>query len=176
MLLEDLPDVLKRLRRGPLLPPGGGVAVDCNREGIERLLPHRAPFLLVDRIEAIDLEARTLRAERRVAASDPVFTGHFPGDPVYPGVLVVEAMGQAAATLHHFVTERTWSVGPDVTPKGLRATRIHHAAFFAPVLPDDTITLHAEVLHDEFTMIAATQAFRGEQLAAVAVLEVLGDD
>ena len=62
-------------------------------------LPHRYPFLLVDRVLDIDLAAKTIRAVKNVTVNEPCFTGHFPGRPIFPGVLMLEAMYQTAAWL-----------------------------------------------------------------------------
>jgi 3-hydroxymyristoyl/3-hydroxydecanoyl-(acyl carrier protein) dehydratase len=83
-------DVIKRARRHPLFSPASTTAeVDLGPAAIERLLPHRPPMLLVDRISAVDLEQQALRAHRRIDPDDPLLAGHFPGDPVYPGALLV---------------------------------------------------------------------------------------
>ena len=65
---------------------------------IERLLPHRYPFLLVDRVVEFEKNKRVL-AYKNVTCNEPFFTGHFPGNPVMPGVLVVEALAQAGGLL-----------------------------------------------------------------------------
>lgn len=67
-------------------------------------LPHRYPFLLVDRVLDIDLEAKTIQALKNVTVNEPCFTGHFPKRPVFPGVLMLEAMAQACALLSFEVT------------------------------------------------------------------------
>ena len=69
-----------------------------NTAEIERLLPHRYPFLLVDRVVELEPNKRVL-AYKNVTANEPFFQGHFPGRPVMPGVLVVEAMAQAGGLL-----------------------------------------------------------------------------
>jgi 3-hydroxymyristoyl/3-hydroxydecanoyl-(acyl carrier protein) dehydratase len=174
MLLEHLGDTLKMLRRGPLAAKGEPVSLGV--DAVERLIPHREPMRLVDALDRVDLDRPAVAGRRTLRADDPVFAGHFPADPVYPGVLVVEAMGQLAATLTHFVSTGTLEVGADASPQPLRATRIHHAAFFAPFVPGDTMALHAAVVDDSWTLIAAAQAYRNDELAAVAVLEVLIHD
>src|SRR5690554_2539088 len=71
-------------------------------EQIRRLLPHRYPFLLVDRVLAYSLEPeKTLTAVKNVSVNEPFFQGHFPNDPVMPGVLILEAMAQACGILAH---------------------------------------------------------------------------
>ncbi|MDF7675246.1 3-hydroxyacyl-ACP dehydratase FabZ [Neisseriaceae bacterium ESL0693] len=66
---------------------------------LQKLLPHRYPFLLIDRVTAYDAEALTLTALKNVTTNEPFFQGHFPDFPVMPGVLIIEAMAQACGTL-----------------------------------------------------------------------------
>jgi 3-hydroxyacyl-[acyl-carrier-protein] dehydratase len=66
---------------------------------LQKLLPHRYPFLLIDRVIDYDTDALTLSAIKNVTANEPFFQGHFPGFPVMPGVLIIEAMAQACGTL-----------------------------------------------------------------------------
>ncbi len=66
---------------------------------IREYLPHRYPFLLVDRVVELDTEAKRIRAYKNVTINEPFFTGHFPQHPIMPGVLIIEAMAQAAGIL-----------------------------------------------------------------------------
>jgi len=63
---------------------------------IREYLPHRYPFLLVDRVTDLDLEGKCVRAYKNVSVNEPFFNGHFPEHPIMPGVLIIEAMAQAA--------------------------------------------------------------------------------
>jgi 3-hydroxyacyl-[acyl-carrier-protein] dehydratase len=173
---EELRQWTRVLKRGPLVAAGAGAAVAIGHEGLTRLLPHRSPMLLVDAIDVVDLDAGAVRGRRDLQPDDLGFAGHFPGAPIYPGVLVVEAMGQLALTLVHFTGARTTDVPADLVPRDVRATHIHHAAFAAPFSPGDTMTLHAQVVSQDYTVMAITQAWRDDTLAAYAISEVYVDE
>ncbi len=101
-------------------------------------LPHRYPFLLVDRVLEIDVQARTIRAIKNVTVNEPCFMGHFPGRPVMPGVLMLEAMAQSCALLA-FETEGV-SLGENQV---FYFVGIDGARFKRPVSPGDQLVLHA---------------------------------
>ena len=101
-------------------------------------LPHRYPFLLVDRVLDIDLQAKTIRAIKNVTVNEPCFTGHFPKRPVFPGVLILEALAQSCALLS-FETEGI-ALGDDQV---FYFVGIDGARFKRPVEPGDQLVLHA---------------------------------
>ena len=101
-------------------------------------LPHRYPFLLVDRVLDIDLQAKTIRAIKNVTVNEPCFTGHFPKRPVFPGVLILEAMAQSCALLS-FETEGIALDDESV----FYFVGIDGARFKRPVEPGDQLVLHA---------------------------------
>jgi 3-hydroxyacyl-[acyl-carrier-protein] dehydratase len=173
---EWLPDAIRAIRRRPIVAEGAGVSVSLGVAEISRLLPHRPPMLLLEGIDVVDLDARAVRGHRTLRADDLGFEGHFPGEPIYPGVLLIEMMGQLGITLIHFVGGRTTTVPQDATPPLVRATHIHHATFLEPTRPGDELTLHASVVSHELTMIAAGQVFNRGTLAAYAVAEVYVDE
>ena len=101
-------------------------------------LPHRYPFLLVDRVLDIDLQAKTIRAIKNVTVNEPCFTGHFPKRPVFPGVLILEALAQSCALLS-FETEGIALDDESV----FYFVGIDGARFKRPVEPGDQLVLHA---------------------------------
>ena len=109
-------------------------------EEVRRLLPHRYPFLLIDTVLSIDRDARELTAVKNVTANEPFFAGHFPEYPVMPGVLIIEAMAQAAGLL--FFQLKPETRGWDVLLVGADKVR-----FRRPVVPGDVLILTATVLH-----------------------------
>ncbi len=156
---------LRALRRGPLAAGAALEPIASTSGTLHGLLPHRPPFLLVDALVAVDRERRILVGERRVDPDDPILGGHFPGDPIYPGVLQVEAVAQLGVCLWALLDGR-----PE--PAGVRATRIHHALFMAEVPPGARLTLMARVIdEDSLTATIAGQVFHGDTLCALCVLE-----
>jgi len=101
---------------------------------IAERLPHRYPFLLVDRVLEISMPD-TLVALKNVTANEPFFTGHFPGFPVMPGVLIIEALAQAGGLL---VFE---GAGPEERDALLYLTGVEKARFKQPVRPGDQLIL-----------------------------------
>ena len=106
-------------------------------QGILGILPHRYPFLLVDRV--LELEPERILALKNVTFNEPHFTGHFPGAPVMPGVLVIEAMAQAGGVL-------MLSDVPDRHEKLIYFTGIDNCRFRRPVVPGDQLVIEVELV------------------------------
>ena len=125
---------------------GRGESVEGNSlpaldiHAVERLLPHRYPFLLVDR--ARDLRVgESIVGIKNVTANEPYFQGHFPGRPIMPGVLVVEAMAQTSALL----VGRTLDLS--VADTDIFFMSVDRARFRRPIGPGDQVELHVRVLN-----------------------------
>lgn len=105
---------------------------------IMKLLPHRYPFLLVDRVTEID-PGKKIVGLKNVTINEPFFPGHFPGHPVMPGVLIVEAMAQVAAIL-------VYASSDDNKGKITYFVGIDNTKFRKPVVPGDQLRLELEVI------------------------------
>jgi beta-hydroxyacyl-ACP dehydratase FabZ len=120
---------------------------------IVNCIPHRYPFLLVDRILEMEAERRIV-AIKNVTMNEPFFQGHFPGAPVMPGVLIIEAMAQAGAVLLlHDMKERDSRL--------ILFTGIDRARFRRPVVPGDQLRFTLDVLKRR------TRAFKLKAIAEV---------
>ncbi len=130
---------------------------------IRRLLPHREPFLFLDEVTELE-PGRRLVAVKRLRPDEPFFAGHFPGAPVMPGVLIIEALAQAGALLLFRET-------PDRESKLLFFAGIDQARFRAPVFPGDLLRLEVDVLSFRNTRSKMLgKAYVGDKLVAEAEL------
>ncbi len=131
---------------------------------ILNLLPHRYPFLLVDRVVAFE-KMHSVHAIKCVTFNEPFFQGHFPGYPVMPGVLILEAMAQASGVLI------LKSHPDDLQGKIFLFAGLENVRFRKPVVPGDTLHLHIEYdRHKRNLWRTRGRAFVEEQLVAQADL------
>ncbi|MGR3912751.1 MAG: 3-hydroxyacyl-ACP dehydratase FabZ [Candidatus Rhabdochlamydia sp.] len=108
---------------------------------IAKILPHRYPFLLVDRIIKLDLENNIVVGQKNVTFNEQFFVGHFPDAPIMPGVLILEALAQAGGILVHQKLQ---------TDKIAVLLTVNNAKFRKPVMPGDVLFLHIQGLHISF--------------------------
>jgi 3-hydroxyacyl-[acyl-carrier-protein] dehydratase len=136
-----------------------------NIQEILEYLPHRYPFLLIDRVIECELGKR-IRALKNVSVNEPYFNGHFPYYKVMPGVLIVEAMAQAAAILSF----RTMGIKPDDKSVYYFAG-IDKARFKKPVMPGDQLVLEVSIERNVRNVVKyAGKAYVGDTLVAEAEL------
>ena len=112
--------------------------IELDAREILNILPHRYPFLLVDKVVKLDLDKGYILAQKNVSANEPFFQGHFPGAPIMPGVLVLEALAQAGGILVH-------QKGYDTKIAVLLS--VQNAKFRHPVKPGDVLQLEVTGIH-----------------------------
>ena len=168
----DLDALARRLRKAPLAAEGG-VRGPWGTEAVEMMLPHRDPMRLVDGVDAFDPAGNWIVGHRFVRPDDPVFAGHFPTFPVYPGVLHLEMIGQIGLCLGWLVQNGAPEPTKQAPPVDARVVRVHHAAFFEAVRPGDRVTIAGErVVDDPLCGVIAGQVRRGDVICSTCVLEV----
>ncbi len=120
-------------------PTAAAAITEADVTMIQRIIPHRYPFLLIDRVRAV-VPGRSCVGVKAVSFNEAVFQGHFPGRPVFPGVMIIEAMAQTSATLVGITMDladrdaKTYFMG------------IEAAKFRRMVVPGDLLELHVTVL------------------------------
>lgn len=118
--------------------PAPSSVVPCDTRHIMNLLPHRYPFLLIDRVIALD-PGKSLTAIKNVTANEPFFQGHFPGHPIMPGVLIIEALAQASGALVQL------SAADPSQPSLFYLVKIDKARFNQIVVPGDQLVLEVQL-------------------------------
>lgn len=108
-----------------------------NNMDIQKILPHRYPFMLVDKITEME-EGKSIKGIKNVTINEPFFQGHFPGNPIMPGVLICEALAQVGAVLLLSMDENRGKLGV--------FTGINNFKFRRQVVPGDTLVLSAELV------------------------------
>ena len=138
-------------------------------EEILKILPHRYPFLLVDRILELEPGKRVVGV-KNVTYNEEFFQGHFPGQPVMPGVLVLEAMAQVAGIA-------LLGMVPDREKKLLYLSGVDRCRFRRPVVPGDQLRIEAKImsLKNKFCKCRATASVDGNVCAEAELLSVLVD-
>jgi len=126
---------------------------------IEAILPHRAPFLWIDRVESVEPGVRCV-ASKRIDPRAPFFAGHFPGDPILPGVFLVEAAAQTAGVM----------MGASGSAKGAerRLAAINQFKFRRPVYPGATVEIETRLLveREGMALVSAVITVAGEVVAS----------
>lgn len=133
-----------------------------NTQQIMEIIPHRQPFLLIDTIEELEPGVRAV-AKKCVSYNEPFFNGHFPTEPIMPGVLIVEALAQTGAVA--ILSE------PDFKGKTAYFGAINAARFKRKVVPGDVLTLELELVKRKGPVgVGAAKAYVDGQLAVLAEL------
>jgi 3-hydroxyacyl-[acyl-carrier-protein] dehydratase len=143
--------------------------IDINQ--IQAILPHRYPFLLIDRVT--DMEAgKSIVAYKNVTIGEHVFQGHFPGHPIYPGVMIIEGMAQAGGVLAFKSMDS--DAQAQTSEKVVYFMSIDKAKFRSPVTPGDKLEYRLEVLKNKGAIwVLLGKAYVDEKLVAEAELKAM---
>ena len=131
-----------------------------NSDEIQKVLPHRFPFLMVDEILDLKMGEYAI-GKKNISIHDPVFQGHFPDQHIYPGVLIIETMAQVGAFVILLEEEN----------KGKKAyfTKIKEARFYKPLVPGDTVIIKTELISKRLNVVfAKAVAHLNDELIAKA--------
>lgn len=137
---------------------------------IQEILPHRYPFLLVDRVTDM-VDGESITAYKNVSISEPVFEGHFPGHPIYPGVMILEGMAQAGGIL----ALKSAGLSPEeIKQKIIYFMSIDGAKFRTPVKPGDQLEYRIKVKKLRKNLIVLDgQAYVNDELVTEAELKAM---
>ncbi len=165
-LSDQAAEILAEAEKRPLAPL---TLFDCpavmDREDIEAVLPHRDPFLFMEEVAVLDMEQDLVVARYPLEHAHKVLAGHFPGQPVLPGVLQVEAIGQAGILL--------WLKKGGESAASVSLTHIQGARFIRPVQPGGDLVIVARVIEEGLFITVIGQCLQRGQICSAAVLTAL---
>ncbi len=137
---------------------------------IQEILPHRYPFLLVDKVTSMT-EGEDIIAYKNISISEPVFQGHFPGHPIYPGVMILEGMAQAGGIL---AFKSAGYTKEEMQEKVMYFMSIDGAKFRVPVKPGDRLEYRIKVLKNRKNLVVlGGEAYVDDTLVAQAELKAM---
>lgn len=144
---------------------------EINIERILEMIPHRYPFLLVDKIVEYTPDESAVGL-KNVTINEPHFTGHFPGKPIMPGVLIIEAMAQTSALL---VIE---TLGKEIEGKLVYFMSIENAKFRKIVSPGDTLMIHVQKIQSRGAVwkLDAEAKVEGQKVAEATITAMISDE
>lgn len=144
--------------------------MELNSQQIQEIIPHRYPFLLLDKVTELET-GRSASAIKNVTINEPFFTGHFPGEPIVPGVLIIEMIAQLAAIVYCSnylgqASERN-DTAPDTREKVGYIAEVKRVKFFRPVKPGDQLVIKVknELAFDIFSTVEGIVTVEDEVVA-----------
>jgi 3-hydroxyacyl-[acyl-carrier-protein] dehydratase len=169
----DFSTLIKKYKKKPIVDFNSKSFVNVNykKQDIMNVIPNRDPFLFIDEITGIDLSENLIVGSKKIDENDPIFKGHFPGLPVYPGVLQLEMISEIFCCLYYFVSKKTTKV-LSTGPINLRATRMHDALLQYGLFPGDEVQIAAKVIENNgLTFCGIGQIIKGNQIPVLVIGE-----
>lgn len=164
---EDVAQLFRGATKEPLVPLADrGREPILDRKAVEAVLPHRDPFLFIDQVTLLDLEKGLIAARYDLSRAQDVFAGHFPNRPLWPGVLQMEAIGQAGIIL--YLKRADMSGLSTVT-----LTHIVGARFMRPVVPGGDVEVLARVLEDGLFFTVVGQCLQDRSVCSIVAATIL---
>ena len=145
---EHASEIFHRAAKHRLIE-GAFDSVVLDRSGIEALLPHRDPFLLLDRVTHVDLDRALLVARYSLSRAQRIFEGHFPGLPILPGVLQIEMIGQAGLVLALLQSDAGHVLAKGAGARRTFLTHVLGARFFRPIGAVDDVEIVVRGVDDD---------------------------
>lgn len=162
-------EILQIAARERLLPRRTCPTAVLDRQSIQETLPFRDPFLFLDSVVELDMDRRLIAARYDLARADNIFRAHIPGSPVFPGVLQVEAIGQAGALLFGLLRKRAGE-GPQVE---WGMTHVLAARFVHRVVPGGYLEIISHVIDDGLLTIFVGQCLHDDKICSTAAIKAL---
>ncbi len=169
----DFSKLIKQYRKKPIIDFQSPTLekVNYKKEDIFKMIPNRDPFLFIDKISGIDLTNNCIVGNKKIKQNDPIFKGHFPDFPVYPGVLQLEMISEIFCCLYYFVSKKTTKI-LDSGPVNLRATRMHDALLQHGLFPNDEVKIATKVIENNgLTFSGIGQIIKGKEIAVLVIGE-----
>ena len=172
----DFDQLLRKYRKNLLVSDNGSIDTEkviYKKSSVEKIVPHRDPFLLVDAIHSIDLDEQLIVGSYNINKDNPILKGHFPGMPIYPGTLQVEMIGQLGLCLGYFIKNNIDYIEEDKDPEDIRATKILGAHFLNPLEPGRDAVSIAKILDfDDIFGTVIGQVISDDKICCVSIGEV----
>jgi 3-hydroxyacyl-[acyl-carrier-protein] dehydratase len=161
---EEVEQAFHDASKTPLAPfaePGPDPILD--RQRVQSLIPHRDPFLFVDQVSTLNLEDGLIVAYYDLTGANEVFAGHFPGHPIWPGVLQLEAIGQTGLILYYKQMNVT-------KPGAVAMTHILGARYIHPIVPGGHVQICARIFENGLFTTVVGQCLHNRKICSIAAI------
>lgn len=149
--------------------PKSKSSVNYGIDYIKKIIKHRPPFLLIDKIEQIYPDEKIIKGSYLIKKDDPILKGHFPDYPIFPGVMHIEMIGQLGLCLHRILSKEV--ANSDISEE-VRLIKIHHAIFLEELSTNDKADIvYKEFESDEFTVKGVGQILKKGKICSTAIAE-----